>query len=71
MVRDSRITIRFTPQGARTIKKMVKEDGLARSAELIGNAINFYQVRIPARKEDKRIILEDEKGNREWVVPAV
>jgi len=60
-------TIRFPPEATEALKEMSKEEGVT-SAELIRRAINFYQVKIEAKKKNKRIILENEQGNREWVV---
>ena len=60
-------TIRFPPESTKALKEMSKEEGIT-NAELIRRAIKFYQVRIEAKKKNKKIVLETEDGNREWVV---
>lgn len=60
-------TIRFPPESTEALKEMSKEEGVT-SAELIRRAINFYQVKIEAKKKNKKIFMENEHGNREWVV---
>ncbi len=37
-------------------------------AELIRRAINFYNVKIKAINEKKKIFFEDKNGVKEWVV---
>jgi len=61
-------TIRFPPEAIDVLEDMAKEEGTTK-AELIRRAINFYQVKLEAKKKNKRIVLENEEGNvREWVM---
>jgi len=60
-------TIRFPPESTKALKEMSEEEGIT-NAELIRRAINFYQVKIEAKKKNKKIVLETEDGTREWVV---
>ena len=60
-------TIRFPPEAVEVLEEMAKEEGVTK-AELIRRAINFYQVKLEAKK-NKRIILEsEEEPKREWVM---
>jgi len=61
-------TIRFPEEETKKLEELAKEAGLTK-AELIRRAINFYALVIDAKKKGKRIVLEDEKGTREIVVP--
>lgn len=60
-------TIRFPPEASEALEEMSDEEGVSAS-ELVRRAINFYQVKMEAKKKQKRIILESEEGLREWVV---
>ena len=61
-------TIRFPPEAVDALEDMAKEEGVTK-AELVRRAINFYQVKLEARRKNKRIILESEKEpKREWVM---
>lgn len=61
-------TIRFPSEAIDVLEDMAKEEGTTK-AELIRRAINFYQVKLEAKKKNKRIVLENEEGNvREWVM---
>ena len=61
-------SIRFPQESVEALDEMAKEEGVTK-AELIRRAINFYQVKLEAKKKDKRIILENKEGDvREWVM---
>ena len=60
-------TIRFPPEASEALEAMSEEEGVS-AAELNRRAVNFYQVKMEAKKKNKRIILENEDGMREWVV---
>lgn len=60
-------TIRFTPESADELHKMSNEVGVS-SAELVRRAITFYQVRMDAKRHNKRLSLESADGVKEWVV---
>jgi len=61
-------TIRFPPEAVEVLEDMAKEEGVTK-AELVRRAINFYQVKLEAKKKNKRIILEsEEEPKREWVM---
>ena len=59
--------IRFVPKASEALKDMAKEEGIT-AAELVRRAVNFYQVRMEAKREKKRILLESKDGAKEWVV---
>ncbi len=63
---EKEYSIKFDQEDTAELKDMAKEAGLT-VARLIRHAINFYQIHIDAKKEDKNIILEDKDGKREWV----
>jgi hypothetical protein len=50
-------TIRFPPAASIALEKMAEEEDVS-AAELIRRAINFYQLKIDAKGDDKRIVLE-------------
>lgn len=61
-------TIRFPPEAVDALEDMAKEEGVTK-AELVRRAINFYQVKLEAKKKKKKIILEsEEEPKREWVM---
>ncbi len=61
-------TIRFPPEAVGALEDMAKEEGVTK-AELVRRAINFYQVKLEAKKKKKKIILEsEEEPKREWVM---
>ncbi|MCD5401432.1 ribbon-helix-helix protein, CopG family [candidate division NPL-UPA2 bacterium] len=61
-------TIRFPPEAVDALEDMAKEEGVTK-AELVRRAINFYQVKLEAKKGKKKIILEsEEEPKREWVM---
>jgi len=50
-------TIRFPPEAAEALENMAIEEDVS-AAELIRRAINFYQVRMESKKNNKQIVLE-------------
>ena len=60
-------TIRLPPEASDSLRGMAEEEGVT-VAELIRRAINFYDVKMEAKRKDKKILLEDEGGKREWVM---
>lgn len=61
-------SIRFPHEAVEVLENMSKEEGVTK-AELIRRAINFYQVKLEAKRNKKRIILEsDDESKREWVM---
>jgi predicted DNA-binding protein len=68
MEEKKQYTIRFPPEAVDVLEDMAKEEGVTKS-ELVRRAINFYQVKLEAKKKNKRIILEsEEEPKREWVM---
>ena len=59
-------SIQFDQEDTVELEGMAKDAGLT-VAQLIRGAINFYQLHTDAKKQDKRIILEDQRGGRECV----
>ena len=67
-VEKKQYTIRFPSQAVEVLEEMAREEGVTK-AELVRRAINFYQVKLEAKKKKKRIILEsEEEPEREWVM---
>jgi len=67
-VEKKQYTIRFPSQAVEVLEEMAREEGVTK-AELVRRAINFYQVKLEAKKKNKRIILEsEEEPEREWVM---
>ncbi len=66
-VRTKQYTIRFPPEATDALKEMAEVEGVT-MAEIIRRAINFYQVKIEAKKNDKKIVLESREGKKEWVM---
>ena len=66
-IKMKHVTIRLPPKASKSLKEMAEEEGVTMN-ELIRRAINFYDVKIQAKKQDKKIVLEDEGGRREWVM---
>jgi hypothetical protein len=62
-----RYSIEFTSDAAKALKDMAEEDNTT-AAELVRRAVNFYQVKLEAKREHKRILLEREDGVKEWVM---
>lgn len=60
-------TVSFPPEAADALKEMAAEVKVA-PTELIRLAINFYQVAIEARTQNKRIFLHREDGVQELVL---
>ena len=60
-------TIRFSKNDAETIDEMTLFEGITK-AELIRRAINFYNVKIKAIIEKKKLFFEDKNGVKEWIV---
>lgn len=60
-------TVRFKPEASAELKEMSANEKVT-AAELIRRAIHFYKVHIEAKKHNKRIFLENEGGEREWVM---
>ena len=65
-------TIRFPPSASVALEEMAEEEDVS-AAELIRRAINFYQLKIDAKKNNKRIVLECVRsdgslGSRELVM---
>lgn len=60
-------TIRFKPEASVELKEMSKNEGVS-AAELVRRAINFYKVRMEAKKHNSRIFIERADGEKEWVM---
>jgi len=60
-------TVRFEPEASAELKELSENERVS-AAELVRRAISFYKVRIEAKKHNKRIFLENEGGEREWVM---
>lgn len=60
-------TIRLPPEASESLKEMAEEEGVT-VAELFRRAISFYDVKLEAKRNAKKIVLEDGKGGREWVM---
>lgn len=60
-------TIRFPPDASDALEDMAKEEDVS-SAELIRRAINFYQVKMEAKKCDKTLMLKSRDGTIELVM---
>lgn len=63
----TRYSIEFTTDAAEALKDMAKEDHTTIS-ELVRRAINFYEVKLEAKRHNKRISLENTDGVKEWVI---
>ena len=50
-------TIKFPPAASAVLEEMAKEEDVS-AAELIRRAVNFYEVKLDAKRNDKRIVLE-------------
>ena len=59
-------TVRFPHEAAVVLDEMAEEEKVP-IPELVWRAINFYQVKLDAKKDHKQILLEAEDGGREWV----
>lgn len=60
-------TIRVAPGAVKEIEEMAKEEGITK-AELIRRALNFYQVKQRAIREDGRIFILNKKGDKTWAM---
>jgi len=60
-------TIKFSKNDTETIDEMTLFEGITK-AELIRRAINFYNVKIKALNEKKKLYFEGQDGTKEWVV---
>ena len=67
MSETKQFVIRFVPKASEALKDMAKEEGIT-AAELVRRAVNFYQVRMEAKRENKKILLESKDGAKEWVM---
>jgi len=59
-------TIRFSPGAVQEIEQMAKEEGITK-ADLIRRALNFYQVKQRAQRENGKIYIITGKGEKIWV----
>ncbi len=50
-------TIKFPPDASRVLEEMAEEEDVS-VAELIRRAVNFYEVKLDAKRNNKRIVLE-------------
>lgn len=63
----NRYTIEFAPKAAESLRNMAKEDSTT-AAELVRRAVTFYEVKLEAKRHNKRLSLESADGMREWVM---
>jgi len=63
----NRCTIEFTPADAESLRSKAREDSTT-AAELVRRAINFYELKLDAKRNHKRISLESPDGTKEWVL---
>lgn len=61
------LTLQFEPEAAKKLEMMAKVEDISKS-ELIRRAINFYNLKLKARKENQKIILEDEKTGEQTII---
>ncbi len=61
------LKVTFPPQASKALKEMADEEGVT-VAELIRMAVNFYGLRLECHRNHKKLILEDEYGNRQLVI---
>lgn len=64
--KQKQYTIRFPPDASDTLEEMAKEEGVPVS-EFIRRAVNFYQVKMKAVKENKLLMLQSADGALEIV----
>lgn len=67
MFKKKGLSIKFPHEETATLKGMAKEEGVP-VGELIGRAINFYQVHMDAEKNHKHVCLQRPDGVIEHVV---
>jgi len=60
-------TIRFPIEASKVLEKMADEEDV-KVAELIRRAVNFYEVKLEAKRNNKRIVLESSSGMHELVM---
>lgn len=60
-------TVKFPSQAAEVLDDMAKEEEVS-VAELLRRAVNFYEVKLDAKRNHKQIILEREGGVRERLI---
>lgn len=60
-------SVKFPPQAAEVLDDMAKEEDVS-VAELLRRAVNFYEVKLDAKRNKKQIILEREGEVRERVM---
>jgi predicted transcriptional regulator len=60
-------TIRFPPDASKALREMAEEEDVS-AAELIRRAINFYQVKMEAKKCNKTLMLKSRDGTIELVM---
>lgn len=60
-------TIRFPHAAAAALREMSAAEDVS-IAEVVRRAVRFYQVKIDATANNKRILLENTNGVREWVM---
>lgn len=64
--KQKQYTIRFPPEASATLDEMAKEEGVSVS-EFVRRAVNFYQVRLEAKHQNKLIMLQSPDGSLEIV----
>jgi len=65
--KQKRYTIKFPHEATVVIDNMAKEEGVS-VGELLTRALNFYEVKLDARRRHKEIILEREGEVRERLI---
>jgi hypothetical protein len=60
-------SVKFPAQAAEVLDDMAKEECVS-VAELLRRAVNFYEVKLDAKRNHKQIILEREGGVRERLI---
>jgi hypothetical protein len=64
---EKQFVVRFVPKATEALTEMAKEEGVT-VGELIGRAVNFYQLHIDAEKYHKHILLQRPDGVIERVI---
>lgn len=64
------IVIRFKPDSSAAVKEMAEEEGVP-VTERVTRAVNFYQVRMDAVKNNKQVLLQRQDGVLERVLLPV
>jgi len=60
-------TVQFPPEAATVLDNMSKEEGVSIS-EVVRRAVNFYEVKLDAKRRHRQIILEKEGEVRERLI---